>query len=809
MKPKPKKEMDFEGAVEETPSEQFERGTQTFVKTDQQQPGGKGGQKQPPPKPKKTPDKYIPPQEIADMSASEIMQEITPDEIRAIPPEIYRNMTPDQKKAIQEIRKAVKQQQAGEPRKAPIGINKMTKSEIVDLPPDRIAEEMPYDEAVNLSNEVLETLNDEQREKVQKIIDKGPPPKKVTSRKELKEQRKQEGAGGQKKKTAAPPPPPPLGLASMDDEEIRGVSVQQINEMPYEEAANLSDRVLERMTPEQQAAVKKVIARGPQQKQQPGQKGQGKDGRVAPPPKALGVAAMTQQELQEVAPQEIAAKMGYEEAKNIPPEVFDKMTTEQQAAVKKVIQAGPAKQKGGKAPQPQEPQMGIISMTQEQLQEVTPEDIAEKMGYAEAASIPQKVLDKMSDKQKEAVKHILNKGPPVGGKPGVGVAYMTKEKLQEVTPEEIEKKMHYQEAKNIPPKVLEKMTPEQKAAVKAIIDAGPPPEEAAADMEDDYDDDYDDFDDMTYADQTTGADGKRASGGKGAAGEKKGSKRGSGFAQLTPQQIQEVAQMTPEQIKKSMTPAQAAGIPESEIKRRFTDEQAKEIMKLKEEATGLSVQKAADMTASELVNSLTPEQIANLPEEQIAALAPDQQAAVKEARKSMERELTDSGYPEEGAEYTETMMDLEAGTEGTATGGSSGKRRSLKERKTPKRDRAKHHHHHHKHRKGEDDDDIKGGKHTKVDVLKGPIPAVGEPLPPLTLEDYLANLPPEEAANLAADAVQRELQKQYQQLQGMQRQLAQDIQEKMEFIYQKLLREIVSQQLSKLIIINMFRLKLE
>lgn len=804
MKPKPKKEREFEGTVQETPSEQFERGTQTFVKTDKDQPGGKGQQKQPPPKPKKSPDKYIPPAEIAEMTASEIMKEVTPDEIRTIPPEVYRNMTPEQKKAIQEIRKSSKQQ-PGEPRKPPIGMNKMTKSEIADLAPDRIAEEMPYDEAVNLSNEVLETLNDEQRAKVQKIIDKGPPPKRVTSRKELKEQRKQEGAGGQKqKKSMQPPPPPPLGLASMEEDEIQEVSAAQIvNEMPYEEAANLSEKILEQMTPEQQAAVKKVLNKGPPQQQQAGQKGQGKDGKGGPPPKALGVAAMTQQELQEVAPQEIAAKMGYEEAKNIPTEVLEKMTTEQQAAIKKVVAAGPPKPKAGKAgQQPEEPKMGIISMTQDQLKDVTAEEIEEKMGHEEAAAIPQKVLDKMSDKQREAVKQIINKGPPVGGKPGVGVAYMNKEKLQEVTPEEIEKKMHYQEAKNIPPKVLEKMTAEQQAAVKAIVEAGPPPEESMADMDDDFDDVFDDYDDVSYADQTPGsgaggAGGKRTSGEK--ASEKRGSKRGSGFTKLTPQQIEQAAQMTPEQIRKSMTPTQAAGIPESEIKKRFNAEQAKEIMKLKEQATGLSVEKAADMTASELVNSLTPDQIANLPEEQIAALAPEQQAAVKEARKSIERELTDSGYPEEGAEFTETMMDLAEGTEGTATGGSSGKqRKSFKDRKLPKRERSGKHHHHHKHRRGEEEEDIKGGKHTKVDVLKGPIPTVGEPLPPLTLEDYLANLPPEEAANLAADAVQRELQKQYQQLQGMQRQLAQDIQEKMEFIYQKLLREIVSQQLSKL-----------
>jgi hypothetical protein len=45
--------------------------------------------------------------------------------------------------------------------------------------------------------------------------------------------------------------------------------------------------------------------------------------------------------------------------------------------------------------------------------------------------------------------------------------------------------------------------------------------------------------------------------------------------------------------------------------------------------------------------------------------------------------------------------------------------------------------------------------------------------------------------------VQKELQVQYSKLQGMQRQMAAEIQDKMEFVYQKLLREIEAQHLSE------------
>jgi hypothetical protein len=47
------------------------------------------------------------------------------------------------------------------------------------------------------------------------------------------------------------------------------------------------------------------------------------------------------------------------------------------------------------------------------------------------------------------------------------------------------------------------------------------------------------------------------------------------------------------------------------------------------------------------------------------------------------------------------------------------------------------------------------------------------------------------------ELVQKELQVQYSKLQGMQRQMAAEIQDKMEFVYQKLLREIEAQHLSK------------
>ncbi|CAL8125231.1 unnamed protein product [Orchesella dallaii] len=534
-------------------------------------------------------------------------------------------------------------------------------------------------------------------------------------------------------------------------------------EKDHEAATQKSSRA-----PEQQVGI------GPDGK--PYKPVRGADGKVSP------------SEMAKMSPEEILKTITPEEAAKMTPEIYKKMTPEQRQAVKDLRKSLQRAKKDNE----REP-MGVASMTAADVAKLDPTDITEKMTFDEAMNLPPDVLEKMDDKQKEAIENVLKKGPSKtkhrkkkeAAKP-LGIASMPENRLADLKPADIAGKMPFEEAANIPPEVLDRLTEEQKNAIRKIVEAGPPQQPPNLDAYDDDDDD--ELDDPLDAYVSP----KRGSLEPPEPKQKKKKKKAP--QPLTTEQIQDISQLQPEDIASQITAEMAAAIPPEQMK-QFTADQVKEIEKLKKQASmaeptvdlaNATASTLQEMTPSDLVGGLTGDQLQELTQEQLDKLSPEQKEAVEEAkRKSMEDEGEEEEYEGDESE-AETV---------------SGAPKKERQKPAPHRHRGKdkHHHskhHHHHHPDGLDGAERSRSHHAHVDIVAGPIPTVGEPLPPMSLEKYLATLPPEEAANLAADAVQRELQKQYAHLQGMQRQLAQDIQEKMEYIYQKLLKEIAAQQLT-------------
>ncbi|ODM91678.1 Glutamine-rich protein 2 [Orchesella cincta] len=512
------------------------------------------------------------------------------------------------------------------------------------------------------------------------------------------------------------------------------------------------------------------------------QVGIGPDGKPYKPVKGAD-GKVPPSEIAKMSPEEIAKTITPEEAGKMTPEIYKKMTPEQRQAVKDLRKALP---RDKKRPDQEKEPMGVADMSPTEVANLDPADIAERMSYEEAANLPPEVLEKMDDEQKEAIQNVLKKGPTKvpskhkkkkeAPKP-MGIAAMPENRLADLKPSDIASKMPYEEAANLPPELLDRLTEDQKKAIRKIVEAGPPQQPPTFPEDDDDDDELDDPLDAYVSP-------KRGSLEPSEPKAKKEKKKKPPPKPLTNEQILDIAQIPPEELASHLTAEMAAAISPEQLAKQFTPEQAKEIERLKKQAT------LEGMSPQDLVNNLTDDQLQELTQEQLDKLSPDQKEAVVEAkRKSLEKEA-EQEEEGEGEEYEGDESEAET---------QSGQPKKERQKPTPHRHRGKDKHHHskhHHHHHPQEGPDGERPHHAHVDIVQGPIPTVGEPLPPMSLEKYLATLPPEEAANLAADAVQRELQKQYAHLQGMQRQLAQDIQEKMEYIYQKLLKEIAAQQLT-------------
>jgi hypothetical protein len=151
--------------------------------------------------------------------------------------------------------------------------------------------------------------------------------------------------------------------------------------------------------------------------------------------------------------------------------------------------------------------------------------------------------------------------------------------------------------------------------------------------------------------------------------------------------------------------------------------------------------------APEELNKLSPDQINNLTQEQLDAMTQEQRDVVEKLKGT----------------YSSISTTDNSQTQTHRHSGGSGKSKPSK-----KKSQVGGHGHGHGHH-----------GHAPVDFIKGKIPNA-ENLPPMTQFE-------------TKEFVQDEIQKQYVHLQDQQRQLANDIHDKMEFIYQRLLKEIVTQ----------------
>jgi predicted Zn-dependent protease with MMP-like domain len=654
-----------------------------------------------------------------------------------------------------------------DPRKPGLGTNNMTSEQIAAISPEDM-NKLTREEVESIPQAAINMMSPERKAKLK-------------LKKELKNRSSQTKPG--------------LGTKNMAPEQIAAISPEEMDKLSREEIENVPQAAIDMMSTEQKGKLEDL------KKELKNRSSQTKPG--------LGTKNMAPEQIAAISPEEMD-KLSREEIENMPQEALDMMSSEQKTKLEDL------KKKTKNRSSQTRPGLGTQDMAPEQIAAIVTEDM-DKLTREEIENIPQAAIDMMSTEQKAKVEELKKymKDHPSQIKPGLGTKYMAPEQIAAISPEEMNK-LSREEIENIPQAAIDMMSTEQKAKVEELkkymkdhpsqIKPGlgtkhMAPEQIAAISPEEMDkltrEEIENIPQAAIDMMSTEQKAKVEKLKKYMKDHPSQIKPGLGTKDMTPEQI---AAISPEEMDK-LTREEIENIPQAAIDMMSTEqkekfEELKNIPQAVLDEMALEEQERLEQYKKELgllhigsfenldlkdvarirlstLDGLTPSQILKLSDEIKAQMTPEQLA-------KLDSILSAAGMHYGKQDVGEAFSAWEGDDQAQAAV------HKKRKKPTPKR------------RRGQKTAPTGEDGELPDEKLEIPKPRLGEHLEIMTMEGYLASLRKEDLENMAASAVQKELQRQYAHLQSLQNQLAKDIQTKMEIIYQKLLREIITQQLSKL-----------